>query len=76
MSYKHGRALTVIECIKCHIYKPRINFVKERPFKEAFKVSMPVMSVKGAFPLYITSTSAYFSRPLNTVQISGKLSRS
>ena len=60
---------TVIECSKCYIYKPRLNFVKDGPLKEDFKAVL-VISVKSASSLYITSTSTYFSRPLN---ISGKL---
>ena len=30
--------LTVIEYSKCHIYKPRLNFVKDGPLKKLLKL--------------------------------------
>ena len=35
---------------------------------------MSIISVKGTFSLYITSTFIYFPRALNTIQIGGKQS--
>jgi hypothetical protein len=29
---------TAIECIRCHIYKPRINFIKNGPLKKLLKL--------------------------------------
>ena len=40
---------TVIKCIRCHIYKPRINFVKDGPLKKLLKLYQ-LYRLKARFP--------------------------